>query len=177
MKKLLLFIFFIPAICLSQTIEKNEIDEFKGTHIIQTSWENLISKNSFLSPTTVRYRLSSLDGVIHLETKTILNAGEIFQINQGSELIFILENKEKVTFKTINDGVFGVGEGSVGFGGSALWGVHTFYTSESDDHYHMIVGSPPVKARLYTDEGYIESDIKKRDYKKLQKSVELIINE
>ena len=157
---------------ISQKIAENKVDEFKGTSIVRTDWELLMKKGSAMAYnlTTVKYRFSKIDGEKYLDIKLVLNQGEVFAVREGFELIFLFEDGTTSTFNAVYDVVASEGGGATGFAGSALYGANIPYKGNFSDLLEKTI----QKIRIYTDEGYVENDVKSKDSKLVAKSVELI---
>ncbi len=161
---------------ISQTIAENKKDEFKGYSIIRTDWEVLFKKgSSFINnSTSLKYRFTKIDGKIILDIKMILMGGRVFSINEKDELIFLFDDDSTLTYKSLHYIVASKGGGATGAWGAALWGLMASYSNESDINFKELESKKVKKVRIYTDEGYVEKEIKPKHSMILKKSIELI---
>lgn len=167
MKRIL---FLLAAVCFvgvasAQKIKENKIDKFSKAHIINTSYEKVVSDKSVLGSAggrlmkNVWVAFKGIDGTPFLCVKWCAN--EILSVQQGAELILIDGEGETHTFKNIKSTVSGKGEGTVGAYGSALYGLSLFYTGD----FSVFADKKFTDMRLNTTEGYIDFTIsdKKQD--------------
>ena len=169
-----ILIFFIQFVTAQKIIE-NKVDEFTDISIVRTDLNTLISKGSswVQNKTTVKYGFVKTNGSIQLNIKMVMNGGDVFSINEDDRIIFLYENGNKSEYYPLESVVAGQGDASTGLWGSELWGVNTYYNSETG--FSDLLKNKISKIRIYTDEGYIEDDVKSKLDKEIKKSLELII--
>ncbi|GAA5043011.1 hypothetical protein GCM10011506_46040 [Marivirga lumbricoides] len=154
---------------LSQTIEEKKTDDFTGSKIIRTSEENLLRENGMFS----YVRVSSINNETVLNYRFMIT-GKIVTINKGNALLLKLKNEKVVTLRLDDYVVAGYGNGAVGVLGSDAPGANLRFVLDSDQ-ISMLKSSPIAKVRLYTDDGYIDSDVKKEKWSSnIQRLLELI---
>jgi len=173
MKRILILLAAACCVCVAsaQKIKENKYDKFTKAHIINTSYEKVVSDKSVLGSAggrlmkNVWVAFKGIDGTPFLCVKWCAN--EILSVAQGAELVLIDGEGETHTFKNIKTTVSGKGEGTVGAYGSALYGLNLFYTG---DFSVFEGGRVFTDIRLYTSDGYIDftiSDKKKDMFSKL----------
>ncbi|SHJ10015.1 hypothetical protein SAMN04488508_105310 [Aquimarina spongiae] len=161
---------------ISQTIAKNKRDEFKGYSIIKTDWEVLFKKGSSWTSnsTSLKYRFTKIDETIMLDIKMILLEGKVFSISKYNELIFLFDDDTTLTYKSLYDVVASEGGAATGLWGASLWGLMASYSSEHDIDLKELESKKVKKIRIYTDEGFVEKEIKSKHSDILKKCIKLI---
>ncbi|WP_167596580.1 hypothetical protein [Leeuwenhoekiella sp. ZYFB001] len=169
-----ILIFLIQFVAAQKIIE-NKVDEFTGDKIIKTNSNTLISKGSswLQNKSTVNYGFVKINGTIQLNIKMVLNGGKVFSINDDNKIIFLYENGNKSEYYPIESVVAGQGDAASGLWGSGLWGVDAYFYSESG--FSDLLKNKISKVRIYTDEGYLEDDIKSKLDREIKETLELII--
>lgn len=169
------FIFTITMIisilfsCNAQEIVKNEVDEFTGNRVIETSWEKLAWGLGV--PSGIYTRIRSINGNMLLDMKYMI--GSACVIGKDNKLMIMDENG-KVHDLIPTDIFYGTkGGGSIGLAGSAGIGVFAHYYGNLD----FLENNKITKMRIYTSTGYYDKEIKKKYQETLQKLYKLVIKE
>lgn len=163
------------AICLgyfitnAQELKENKIDEFTKTLVKRTSYEIVVQN------TTMNFfiRVSKLDSLKFLDVKMIAGMGKIVAIERDSKLMFMLENGEIITLNNSQTAVSCKGCGARGFSGSAAYGIATSY-SITNENYTKLKLSIIKKIRVYTLDGFVESDVNDKRSVVIQKLLPLV---
>lgn len=176
MKNILLILSLIFLIINTTVGQKILIkdDEFTGDRTERTSVEKLISKG--LQPSVLKYSFLKDKNSIVFDARVKLNGGNtVFAIGEGFEIIFLMVDGEKVVVKAIESIVSERGGG--GFFGSEKYGATIYYAFENNNDINKLKNVKINKVRVYTDEGYFEKKVAKKDAIKLSKCAELITSE
>lgn len=170
MKKILLLLVLasISTPLFSQKIAENKIDEFTGHSVIRTSWE----KFAVIDWTTSYFRFSKLDEHFQFDFKKM--ALRVFAIPEGEKLLFILDDGTVYKLWNLEHTISSKGAGAIGLGGSGAQGVSLTLISQEDPNFNKLISNPIVKVRLYTTDGYVESEVSEKDAKKIQTALNLI---
>lgn len=172
MKKVLLLILLIPSMCFAQKLTKNEVDEFTGQSLKKTSIEVFSStlKNH------VAYQFSQVNNTKWFRLKMIIpsSGGSVFSISKDNKIIFKLNNGEFLTLYCHEYTTTCKGCAVEGLVGSDAWGIDAPYHI-TDEQLEQLKNNPPVKIRVYTNDGYVEEDIKEKNQKIFIKSIDLIL--
>lgn len=159
MKKLflLLTLSLVTSLCFSQKLKTNEIDEFTGSKVAVTTWENIC----FTGKDYVYAMVWRADGKINLHIKHMPSKGGIkeYKINQGDKFLLLLDDGTVVTSSAAETFHSSIGAGAVGYTGSAVEGIYAVY-SITDEDAELLRSQPLKKVRMYTSVGYIELDLK-----------------
>lgn len=165
MKKLLFAMLATLAIAISgsaQKIKVNEIDRFTKKIRIESSFEKLNSDNSPFKGTNtgitgrnVWVAMSKVGDDEFLRLKWATNDGEI-SLDQGDKIIFLDDKGESYEFLNAKYTIAGKGEGTVGFIGSALYGVNLFLLGDFSSLKDKVI----TEMRIYTNVGYVDFVIK-----------------
>lgn len=89
----ILLLLFIPAISFAQVLERNEVDEFTGRAVRETSYEVLVRNmkmNAFVSGFRV-------DSVYSLRLKLMIGAARVHAIDEGAT--FFSETDERGRYR------------------------------------------------------------------------------
>lgn len=173
MKKILFLITMLFSILVSvnsQEIVKNEIDDFTGNRIIETSWEKLAWGLGV--PSGIYTRIRSVNGTMILDMKYMIDGAVV--IGKGDKLMFLDENKKTYEVHSIDTYLGEKGGGAIGLAGSAVWGIYAKYTG---DLGFLNTTSTIQKIRIYTAKGYYDKEIKKKYQNTLQELYKLVIKE
>lgn len=167
MKKVILM---LVALCCvgavsAQKIKENKIDKFSKAHIINTSYEKIVSDKSVLGSMNGRLMknvwvaFKGIDGTPFLCVKWCCN--DILSVAQGDELVLVDSDGNTHNFRNIKATVSGKGEGTVGAYGSALYGLNLFYTG----NFEALAGKSFTDMRIATTDGNADFTIseKKQD--------------
>jgi len=172
MKKCLLLLFcFISIHTFSQEIATNEIDKFTKKLHIETSFEPLVIKDHLWS-------LSVIDNLwgefkyIDNETFFIIKwcTGDNSIIDTGDNVLFL--DKNGISYKLYNTSVR-VSESDAGTVGQDVkrgeLGVELYLTGD----FKSIFENGITDLRIYTNKGYVDFNIKKKESKRLKSLYEL----
>lgn len=166
----LCFIMVLAGNASAQTIERDEIDEFTGAAIKETSWEYLLPPLS----QNVHFKVRSVDGMYYFHLKYMDKTGEqVLSVDKDDELMLKLENGEIAKLNNTEYTISCIGCGAVGWPGSSGMGIHIIYNIEGSE-FARLLNSKIVKMRFYTNSGYIERDIKSKYAEMVQLSLDLI---
>lgn len=156
----------------SQEIEKNEVDDFTGAKIIETSWEKF-NKDTW----DFKARIRQIDDRYYFEVKFILGfTGSVFSISKEDPIMLKLENGSMVELYPKEYTLTCEGCGATGLTGGANQGMHARYvvTKEQLQELQMY---RVEKYRIYTSDGYVEDDLKKKRRVVIQNLANLILNQ
>lgn len=170
MKKVLFLIimmFSFLASVNSQEIVKNEIDDFTGNRVIETSWEKLAWGLGV--PSGIYTRIRSINGTMVLDMKYMIDDAVV--IGKGDKLMFLDTNKKPYEVHSIDTYMGVKGGGAIGLAGSAVWGIHAQYSGDLG----FLNTSTIQKIRIYTTKGYYDKEIKKKYQNTLQELYKLVI--
>lgn len=166
MKKILLIITILCSLQgMTQTLVENKTDDFTKATVKRTSWEKLVYQ---LSKFTCFIRFSKIDTLYYLDVK-IMEAGNVFSIDKDSKIMLKLSNDTIYTLNNLAYVISSIGDGAIGFVGSQAMGIETSYISFSDRTFKQLETFPIKKIRIYTTDGYLETDV-------LDKFSNLVIN-
>ncbi|MDB0602305.1 hypothetical protein PL373_14380 [Tenacibaculum maritimum] len=177
MKKIIL-LFVIGLISLNTFSQKlvTKTDEFTGVKTTETKVEKLISKGMIAS-SVLKYSFLKLNDTIYFNARMELNGGKtVFAIGKDFRIIFILEDKTKITIKSKDHIVSKQGGARDGFYGSALYGVKSKYYFENEEDIQKLKNTLIKKARVYTDEGYFEKNVKAKAGINFKENLNLILS-
>lgn len=162
-------IFSIVFSCNAQEIVKNEVDDFTGNRVIETSWEKLAWGLGI--PSGIYARIRSINGTMILDMKYMIDDAVV--IGKGDKLMFLDNNKNKNEVTSINTYIGEKGGGAIGLAGSGVWGIYAQYSGELGFLNNSLI----QKIRIYTSKGYYNKEIKKKYQETLQKLYKLVIKE
>jgi hypothetical protein len=170
MKKIIfaLLIIFSSVVLQAQSLEKNEVDEFTGHTVKQTSWETFNNSMSF----TGYFRISKINESYFFDLKMMIGS-KIFSIDQGQEFMFKLSNDEVIILKNLEYTIACKGCGAKGFAGSQGYGIQTSYVL-TPDQVQALFQKDIIKVRIYTNDGYVENDLKSKNSIKIKTALSLI---
>lgn len=160
----------ISFACNAQTIKENQVDEFTKNKVIRTSWEPLCKSGNIYA----HVRASKINDQLYIDLKFMLAGslkigGTIFSIADGPKIMLKLSNDTIVTLVNPKYEIACRGCGAVNLIGSEEYGVFLKIPVE-DSQLDFITSYGIAKMRIYTTDGYVESDIK-------EKFKDIIINE
>lgn len=151
----------------AQKLEENKKDEFSNKSIKRTSWETLYKTLT----TESHFSFSKVDTSAFIHVKLMI--GNVFSIDKDQELMLKLDNGDIVKLLNTKFEVTCEGCGAVGFIGSGAQGLDVAYWI-AKDQLDKLKAHKVVKVRIYTNEGYIEQDIKDKNANKITACVNLI---
>ncbi len=165
MKKILFIILILIALNgFSQTLIENSIDEFTKASIKRTSWETVMGGMS----QTYYLRISKIDSSYFLELKIMMN-NTVFAINKDANLMLKLNNDSLITLKNSDYQITTIGEGAIGYMGSAGLGLHAIYLGLNKSTISVLTAAVLSKVRIYFTDGY-------KDFERKEKKASLIKN-
>lgn len=158
------------SVCIGQKITKNEVDEFEGIRIVETSWE-WIKKSGLGHNGQSFFRLRKVGDQVYFDYKKALspvssvNIGEIYKIIDKDGTVYTLENTEYqvATQGAARKGAYNMDK--VGYQLSMI--------IPEDLIAALRAGKQLSKARLITTDGHAEEKWGKGPTKKLLKCVQL----
>ncbi|MDW7692121.1 hypothetical protein R9C00_14730 [Flammeovirgaceae bacterium SG7u.111] len=170
MKKIILLnlMLLISLVSLSQTLKQNEIDEFTNNSIKRTSWETLNMTMKFAA----YFRLSNINGESYFDLKMMIGS-KVFSIDKNQELMIKLSDGEIVKLPNLKFATTCKGCGAKGISGSGAQGIQVSYPITKNQIEKLKTGKGN-KIRIYTNDGYVENDMKMNIYKKIVKALALI---
>ena len=173
MKKqtLLLFaiLFCIAANSFGQKLDENNVDGFTKKSIKRTSWESLFAT---AGSGQAHYRFSVVDTSETFDLRYNQNS-KIFGISEGLQFMFQLDNGDIVTLINPSFVITCTGCGATGMNGSGAEGIQVFYPISKQQSDKLKAGKV-VKVRIYTNDGYIEEDVKDKNAEKITASLNLL---
>lgn len=168
MKAIIFSLIFLPLFSVSQKLTENKVDEFTKNTVKRTSWNVLTPANKFRS----MVRVSAINGLSTLNLKVICG-GDVFSVEEGAKLMLMTETDSVVTLSNDEYAISRIGEGSDGMAFSALRGVNlTFIVPESSRG--VLRENKIKKIRLYTTDGYVESEVKSGNADLIMKQFDLV---
>lgn len=156
----------------SQKLIENKIDEFTKQSVQKTSWETLFSTMEGTS----YFRTSKIDNILFIQLKFRLNEGfetKAFSIEKDQELMFKTKEEEIISLKNMKSTTTCVGCGAISFNASKALGIDVYYQI-NEEQFNTLKNVPIEKIRIYTDIGYKEFEIKKKNALLLSNSLKLI---
>jgi len=166
---LLTILFCIAAKSFGQKLDENTVDDFTKKSIKRTSWESLFATSG---SGQAHYRFSVVDNDETLDLRYNQN-GKIFGISEGLQFMLKLDNGDVITLLNPSFVITCKGCGATGMNGSGAEGIQVFYpiTKEQSD---KLKAGKVVKVRIYTNDGYIEEDVKDKNAEKITASLNLL---
>jgi len=170
MKKavLVLLLATITQSLLAQKIVKNEVDEFTGHSVKETSWTTFTSKSKLYSYT----RLRKVDNTCFLGFKMVTK-GVVCSVKEGETLFFKLSNNEIMKVTNLDHEITSVGAGAASVSWSNVLGLH-LKCSLNKDQIAKLNKHNIVKVRVNTSVGYIEAELKEKQSLKFKKALALL---
>ncbi len=169
-KSLLLLILFITSTAaFTQKLVEDSVDDFTNKNVKITSWERL----TFNHCGNNHFRFSKIDDLKLLELKMMI--GKVFSIDEDAKLMFKLDNDQILTLYNSRFVVSELGAGATGLSGCEAPGIQTTYLAKGDD-LSLLAKHKVVKVRIYTNDGYSESEIKSKVAARIQNAY-LLIND
>jgi len=163
MKKIFFLIIILSSIKgYTQTLEENKTDEFTKAIVKRSSWEKLVftKKMKDFHGFTCYFRFSRIDTSYFMDIKIMLRGGnKVFSIDDKAKIMLKLSNDSIYTLYNLSYQISSLGKGAIGFAGSQGMGIQTSYISISDKKMAMLEEYYIKKIRIYTNDGYVESDV------------------
>lgn len=170
MNKVIAIIFFclLQFFGISQTITENNIDEFTKNKVVRTTWEPICkSKNIY-----AHVRGSKINDIYTLDIK-IMNGGSVFAIKNGPNIMFKSISDSVIVLDVPKYEISCRGCGAINIIGSDGQGVALYIPIEKEVVEYLIK-NPVKKMRIYTTDGYVESDLKEKFQETLSNIFRLI---
>lgn len=164
MKKILLFILFLPLISSAQKIERDEIDKFLKIRFIETSLEPL--KVQFVN--ALRFRCKNIDGEKYIET--LLTFNSVCRVDNGDRMFFLFNDSISIPLECDRGEVARYHYSKYG----SYWTLNARYklTKEAEDaikRYNLTA----IRVGM-AGEYYVFEDIKLKNSEKLKKALVLV---
>jgi hypothetical protein len=176
MKKVILLA--VMTMCMlisgfSQGISRSETDDFTGEKVITTTWDQLNSSGlSCKNILLFKFRLENDIQFFHLNWIS----DKIVGISEDATIMFKLLDGKIVKFTNLSTTIASKGGGSTNITCNDKYGVSLIL--KCDDLSLLGDESNPVeKVRIYTNDGYVDIDIKDKYAKKVPSLYEIFIDE
>lgn len=169
---LALFIVFTHTLAQGQILEKDEIDEFTGHKIKKTSYEVLVQNfklNAFVSANNIN------DSIYYLQLKLMTPTASVHAIDKDGIFFLKLSDNTVVELRNKEFTVSCTGCGARGFGGSRGQGTMTTYYL-TGENLTKLKSQSIIKMRIYTTDGYLESNVNNARMNVIQDLLRLINN-
>ncbi|WP_139150357.1 hypothetical protein [Flagellimonas zhangzhouensis] len=153
---------------LGQEIVKNEVDEFTGSRVIESSWESLTKNSSLYS--YVRFR--KIDDEVFLNFKFMIG-NKVFSVDKGEVLYLKFVDDEIVKLFNAEYQLSNFGDGAIGIVGSQMLGVELICLIDNTILLKLKEKNLD-KIRVYTSKGYAETNIKSKQALKLNELARLL---
>jgi len=168
-----LAILFVAMGANAQKIKTNEVDKFTKKRIIETSFEKIVSDN--LLGSTAGGRLTKdiwiafrqVGDNTYLRLKWCTN--NVIALAKDADIILLDSEGNTHTFKNTEFTIAGKGAGTVGFIGSAVYGLDIYMTGDCSE----LKGKVITDMRINTTDGYIDFEINKKASEKISKTLKV----
>lgn len=171
MKVISTIVFLIAAtFCHAQILERNEIDEFTNNKVQSTSYEILAQNfkmSAFIAATNIN------DSIAILNLKLTVGPGRVHAIDKGGIFFLKLSDNSIVELRNIEYSISCTGCGARGLGGSGAQGTKTSYSLDKSQ-IAKLRKSSVSKIRIYTTNGYIESEVNSNRNDVIKQSLNLL---
>ena len=165
---LVVTLIWTSSLTFGQKLVTNKIDGFTNSSIKRTSYERLNWSTSFVG----YFRISKINENTYFDLKMMINTS-VFSINKGQEIMFKFFSGEIIKLPNIEYAITCTGCGAKGFAGSEGQGIKVSYILEKEQ-FEKLKNNIVETVRIYTTDGYVESSIAEKYYKKLQKALILV---
>lgn len=175
MKKIVLLVWLVAlsTISYSQGISKSETDDFTGSKVIYTTWDQLNASGlSCKNVLLFKFRLENETQYFHLNW--IFD--KVVAVPEGEKVMFKLKDGTLIKFYNISHVISSKGGGSTNVTCKDSYGVSLILKNE-DLSVFANESNPIEKVRIYTTDGYVDIDIKEKYAAKVTALYELFINE
>lgn len=152
-------LFSLP--CMAQKIKVNETDKFTGMKRVQTSEEALLSK--LTSVLRFYFRTNGTNYFMHFQGM-VTGVGSV---NPGDEMIMLLEDGSKVVVHSVSYQTYEV---------NRYGGTYDHQYSIGLDNLKALSMQDVVSIRRYTNSGYSDYEVPKKNQDKIKKAALLILN-
>jgi hypothetical protein len=170
MKKIILILIIITSANYSfgQDLTKNEVDEFTGKTVKETSWQILNKKSALYS--YVRFR--KVDSTIYFVFKMMIG-NTVYSVDKGEVLYLKFADEEIIKLSNTQYQLTTYGAGATGLAGSKMLGVELTCII-SQEILSKMVEKTLAKVRVYTSDGYVEAEVKEKQAENFMELAKLI---
>lgn len=170
MKKIILILIIITSAnyTFGQELTKNEVDEFTGKTVKETSWETLNKKSKLYS--YVRFR--KVDSTIYFVFKMMIG-NKVYSVDKGEVLYLKFADEEIVKISNSQYQLTTYGAGAVGLIGSKALGVELTCLINQET-LSKLEEKTLAKVRVYTSDGYVEAEVKEKQAENFKELAKLI---
>lgn len=169
----LLVAFLSVGIASAQKIKVNETDKFTKKHVIETSFEKVVSDKNVLGSSggrlmkNVWVAFRGEGDNEYLRLKWCCN--NVMAMAPDADVILLDSEGNTYTFQNCGYTVAGKGEGTVGAWGSALYGLNIYLKGDID----ALAGKTITDMRINTTDGYVDFSLGKKGGEKLAKTLKV----
>lgn len=165
MKKILtlLLLIFITGQTFSQKLVKDEVDEFTGIAVRETSLERITWSKKLV------YSISYTQTDSFYFQSLEIGLPGVFSMDQNDEIMFKLSDGKIMTFKNMKYGISRTW-------GTLGWQALTVGMIITQEELNELIENPPVKIRVYTSTGFVEEEVAERYIDIIPNSIELLLN-
>lgn len=170
---ILLLAIFSTSLFNAQELEKNEIDEFTGNKIKNTSWEVITRQMS----ADMSFRFCQIDSLYSMNIKFMkptLGTPSYYSVSAGSEFYLKLNDNKVIKAYASKDVMSCFGCGATGFSGSAAMGIDVYFVISKDD-LEILSKQSVSKIRFVTNSGKVEFDLQEKKATRILKAADLIL--
>lgn len=167
------FLAIITMLCLSHAVQaqklvRDEVDEFTGAQVRETSWEWLV--NGMASKGIYRFKLRKVDSRFLIDFKIM--SGGVFAVSETTPMMIKLTNAEVLKIYPTEYSVtcLGCATYAGGFAGSREMGLSATY-SISPKQLQSLYDHGAEKLRLYTTDDYREAPINEKRSLTIRKTI------
>ena len=166
---ILLLLIFSHVSGQSCKYQKNEVDEFTKKEILITK-EKAVTKVGMGLGVYMTAKGLRIDGAKSIELNIF--SPSIFTIQQGGKVMFMTKTKEVIETEFLESSVADYAH--LGQVNVTIW--HTSSTILlSSDLISRLQNAEITKVRWYTADGYVEKEVKKKQYKNLASIINCIL--
>jgi hypothetical protein len=172
--KILLPLLISPLFCISQKLTENQVDEFTKNTVKRTSWEPLSKTGRMYA----HVRAAKINDKYSLDLKLMFKEGllygtSVFAVKDGQNVMLKLDNDSIVKLDVLKYEISCRGCGAINLIGSDGQGVHLIMLLDKETVAYLS-GNKVVKIRVYTTDGYTESDIKEKHQQSISSLFKLL---
>ena len=147
---------YLPSLIAGQSLIKSvKVDEFTGNKVVESKWVSM--KGKFGKYNWCFTRLRKIDKTTVLDLK--LATGKVVSVDSGEKLLFKTSKDTVLKFSNHEYTVSCRGCGAIGLKGGDAQGVY-LHIILSPDQLNALQTEKITKLRLYTNDGYMEQDVK-----------------
>ncbi|MDR3695076.1 hypothetical protein [Mucilaginibacter sp.] len=145
---------------IAQKLQENKTDDFTKKSVKRTSWEAFTSTGG----PNAHFRISLVGDDETFDFKLMMD--KVFSIDQGRTIILKLDNGDLITIENSAYAITCNGCGAVGLKGSEAEGIETSYALNKEQ-IEKLKAHKVLSARISTNDGYFDADIKDKNAVKL----------